>query len=154
MAYSFPSLSHQWPAQFHTSRERRTETRDWATVEDDIAIVLQTRGNVLVTGPEFLVMKVTRRLVADSTAVVGIPCQAKPLPLFPLPVPRAIVLFRDIDMLDAEGQALLLDWLESVSADQIIVSTASASLLSAVDAGTFDRQLYYRLNTIYIKLGE
>jgi hypothetical protein len=154
LAYPFRPLSHQRPNPLHRTDDRPVETGDWASVEDDIEIVRQTRANVLVTGPEFQVTKVTRRLVADASAVVGIPCQAKPLPFFPLPVPRAIVLFRDIDTLDAEGQALLLQWLESVTADQIIVSTASGSLLAAVDAGTFDPQLYYRLNTVYIKLGE
>lgn len=154
LTYPFRQLSHRRPDTFHQADDRPSEPGDWAAAEDDIEIVRQTRANVLVTGPEFLVMKVTRRLVADATAVVGIPCQAKPLPLFPLPVPRAIVLFRDIDTLDAEGQAMLLEWLESVTAEQIIVSTASASLLPAVRAGRFDRQLYYRLNTVYIKFGE
>ena len=61
-------------------------------------------------------------------------------------------MFRDIDELDADGQALLFDWLESASAERQIVCTASDSLLPLVNAGAFDPGLYYRLNTVSIRL--
>jgi transcriptional regulator of acetoin/glycerol metabolism len=64
------------------------------------------------------------------------------------------VVLRDIDALDASSQVLLLDWLENHAGGRSIISTASASLLPLVEAGLFDRRLYYRVNTVYIRLDQ
>ena len=126
---------------------------DWASVEDDLDIVADTKANLLVIGPECPVMNVIRRVIADVPASIVIPCQAGRLPLSRSSLPPGTLVFRDVDSLDADGQALLFDWLESAGAERQIVSTAAAPLLPLVDAGAFDSRLYYRLNTIYIRLG-
>jgi hypothetical protein len=130
------------------------ETVDWASVEQDLDVVRGTNVNVLVVGAETLVMTVIRRLIADAPASIVIPCEAGRLPLSRSSLPPGTLVLRDVDALDADGQALLLEWLGSASAERQIVSTASASLLPLVNAGRFDDGLYYRLNTIFIPLGQ
>ena len=129
------------------------DTVDWASVEDDLDVVRHTRVNLLVTGPERLVMKVIRRVIADVPASIVVPCETGRLPLSRQPLPPGTLVFRDVDALDADGQALLFYWLENASAERRIVTTASAPLLPLVTAGAFDCRLYYRLNTVYIQLG-
>jgi transcriptional regulator of acetoin/glycerol metabolism len=58
----------------------------------------------------------------------------------------------DVDTLDTLGQLRLFEQLMDRSANQQIVSTASVPLLPLVEAGAFDRTLYYRLNTVYVRL--
>ena len=154
MAYPSRLLSRERPETSPRAAERcgADETVDWASVEDDLDVVRYTDVNVLVTGPECLVTKVIRRVIADVPASIVIPCQAGRLPLSRSSLPPGTLVFRDVDALDADGQALLFDWLETTSAERQIVSTAAAPLLPLVNAGAFDPELYYRLNTVYIKL--
>lgn len=130
------------------------EVVDWASVEEDLEIVRRTKANLLVTGPEGLVMQIVRRVIADAPALIGVPCEPGRLPLSLLPLPPVPVVLRDIDALDASSQVLLLDWLENHAGGRSIISTASASLLPLVETGLFDRRLYYRVNTVYIKLDQ
>jgi len=131
-----------------------TETIDWASVADDLDAVRQTRANLLVIGPAYLAMQVVRRVIADVPATICSPSDTGRLPLSRLWFPHGTLVFRDIDTLDAEGQALLFDWLEGASANRQIVSTATTCLMPKVNAGAFSRELYYRLNTIFIRLGQ
>ena len=153
MAYPSRLLSQEWPETSRRAEDGgRSEAAQWASLEDDLDVIGDDRANLLIVGPERLVMNVLRRVVADAPASIVIPCQPGRLPLSRLSLPPGTLVFLDVDALDADGQALLLDWLESASADRRIVSTASTSLLPLVNRGVFDRGLYYRLNTIYIRL--
>ena len=82
-----------------------------------------------------------------------IPCEAGRLPLSRVSLPSGTLVFLNVDALDAAGQASLLDWLESAGERQI-VSTAADSLLPLIRAGAFDLSLYYRLNTVCIRLDQ
>ncbi len=126
---------------------------DWALVDDDLDAVRHSKVNLLLIGPECLVMNVIRRAIADVPATIVIPCETGRLPLSHRSLPPGTLVLRDVDALDAAGQAFVFDWLEGASSERQIVSTASTSLLPLVDAGVFDRRLYYRLNTVYIRLG-
>ena len=154
MAYPSRPLSHQRaePSSRAAGGRRLDESIEWADVEDDLDVVRNSKANLMVVGPECLVMKVIRRLIADVPASIVIPCETGRLPLSRLSLPPGTLVFRDVDALDAAGQALVIDWLESASCERQIVSTASASLLPLVDAGAFDRGLYYCLNPVYINL--
>jgi hypothetical protein len=71
----------------------------------------------------------------------------------PLDGPSTLIL-RDVHALDDAGQRKLMAWAnESHSADTQIVSLAAVALLSLVNARSFDRELYYRLNTIRLEVG-
>jgi hypothetical protein len=137
-----------------TGESGADETIDWASVEEDLEIVRRTRANLLVIGPEYLVMNVISRVIADEPASIFSPCDAGRLPLSLQMLPPGAVVFRDIHQLDAASQALLFDWLESAGADRQIICTASVFLLRLVHAGTFDRRLFYCLNTVSLRLGE
>ena len=155
MAYPSRVLSQERPETSPRAAGDRgpDETVDWASVEDDLDIVRHTRVNLLLTGPEWLVMKVTHRVIADVPARTVIPCEVGRLPLSCLSQPSGTLVFRDVDALDADGQAFLFDWLQRASAERQIVSTATVPLLARVNTGAFDPRLYYRLNTVYIRLG-
>jgi hypothetical protein len=125
---------------------------DWASVEDALDIVRNTRANLLVIGPGSLVMDVVLWAVADEPATIVTPSDGGRLRLPQPSLPRSILVFRDIDELDDQGQASLFAWLESAGHERQIVCTASPSLVSLVRTGTFNRALYYRLNTVCIRL--
>ena len=128
------------------------ELIDWASIEDDLEIVRRTKANLLVIGPECLVMNVITRVIADLPANIVSPCEAGRLPLSLLLLPLGAVVLRNLHRLNADGQVSLSDWLESATSERQIVCTASTFLLPLVDAGTFDRGLFYRLNTVSIRL--
>ena len=155
MAYPSRLLSQERPEISPRAAGDRgpDEIVDWASVEDDLGDVRRTGANMLVIGPECLVMTLIRRVIADVPASVVVSCEAGRLPLSRLSLPRGTLVLRDVDALDADGQVWLFDWLESASAERQIVSTASASLLPLVNRGLFDSGLYYRLNTVYVTLG-
>jgi hypothetical protein len=126
---------------------------DWASVEDDLEVVFRTKANLLVIGPEILVMDIITRVIAHLPANIVSPCDAGRLPLSLLLLPPGAVVIRDLHKLDADGQAVLFEWLERASAERQIICTASALLLPRVHAGAFDPRLFYRLNTISLTLG-
>ena len=133
--------------------EHRPEGAEaWASVEDALDIVRRTRANLLVVGPEAMVMDVVCWVIADVPASIVTPCDGGRIRLPERALPHSTLVLRDIDQLDVEGQASLFAWLEKTGGDQQVVSTASELLPSLVNEGSFDRGLYYRLNTIYIRL--
>ena len=132
---------------------RARETDNWASVEEDLDLVRNTRANLLVIGPDFLVMDVVRWVIADVPASIIIGAgEAGRLRLSRLSLRGSILVLRDLDELDAEGQASLYEWLDGTRGGHQIVCTASPLLLSMLTTGEFDRGLYYRLNTICIRL--
>jgi hypothetical protein len=125
---------------------------DWAAVEHDLDVVRYTRANLLLIGPDGPVTAIVRRVVAGSTATVVNPADVVRLPLSHLWAPSGLLVVRDVHTFDANGQALLSDWLSTGSGERQVVSTAATCLLPLVAAGLFDGRLYYRLNTISIRL--
>jgi hypothetical protein len=121
------------------------------SVDEDLDFARTTRSNLLVVGPDSLVMSIVRRMIADANGHLVIPCRHGSLSFARLATQPTIIL-RDVDALDADGQRVLFEWLDEAGAERQIVSTASAPLLPRVDGGVFDRGLYYRLNTVYIRL--
>ena len=135
--------------------DRGMETAvDWAPVEDALDIVRDTKANLLVIGSEHQVMDVIRWVIADvPSSIILSPCDARRLRLPQLPLPGSTLVLRDIDELDAEGQAALYTWLETATGEQQIVCTASGLLITLMNSGEFDRRLFYRLNTVCVRLG-
>ena len=152
-----------YPSRLLSQKQRETPPRlpaergadasvDWASVEDALDIVRATKANLLVIGPEWQVMDVIRWVIADARASIVTTCDEGRLRLPHRSPPGSTLVFRDIDELDAEGQSSLFGWLESAAGEAQIVCTASTELLSLVNAAAFDRCLFYRLNTICIRL--
>jgi len=67
-------------------------------------------------------------------------------------VPGALVI-RQVDAMTVHDQARLLERLGPATATIQIVSTTRAPLFDLVEAGGFDRTLYYRLNVALFRVG-
>jgi hypothetical protein len=62
------------------------------------------------------------------------------------------VVLHDVDRLAPAWQSELLEWLNEEAGRTQVVSTTSRSLLPLIDTGDFLPTLFYRLNTIHIRL--
>jgi hypothetical protein len=115
----------------------------------DWRALVMTRANVLVIGPDdalgaFLTAARPALREPSSSLVSGAPVSPERV--------RTLIL-TDVHTMDADGQRALLAWLnDPPNADTQVVSLASVPLFSLVQAGTFDRELYYRLNTICLEI--
>jgi hypothetical protein len=153
LAYPSRLVSHErLEISPRTAAERGPgNTIDWASIDVDLELVRRTKANLLVIGSECVVTNVVRRVIADVPASVVHPEAGRLLLSETWPHPGPVVV-HDVHTLDTIGQLRLCDWLEHGSANQQIISTASVPLLPLVEAGAFDRTLYYRLNTVYVRL--
>jgi hypothetical protein len=109
---------------------------------------LQTRANVLVTGPgEALSSFIEAALSEMREPIVSAEGSS---PLF---LDGRTLILTGIDALDASGQRRLTQWMnEPRNAHTQVISLTSVSLFGLVQASRFDADLYYRLNTIHLKI--
>ncbi len=155
LAYPLQLLSHDHSkVASHAAGNRESEPMvDWTSVEDDLDLVRRTRTNLLVIGPDRLVIDVVSRVIADVPYGI-IPCTAHRVRL-PAALPRGSTLvLRDVDELDAHGQTALFEWLEHRNGEPQIVCTGSGLLPLLISTGRFDPRLYYRLNVVCIDLSD
>jgi len=120
-----------------------------SSLNGDWRALVRLRANVLVTGPKPILhafMEVCRGELRQPLAVASLP---GPLPAH---TTRTLVL-TDIDLFDEAAQHRLFAWVDDPrNAETQIVSLTSARLFVLVNAGRFDRDLYYHLNQIHLKL--
>jgi hypothetical protein len=109
---------------------------------------MRTRANVLVTGPgEALSPFIQAARSEMREPVRSVACSA---PLF---LDARTLILTEADTLDAGGQRRLTRWMnEPRNAQTQIISLTSVDLLPLVEAGRFDADLFYRLNTIHLKV--
>ena len=116
-------------------------------VEDWRAHV-RTRANVLVTGPAAALsafIETARSEMREPIASV-----AGSTPRF---LDGRTLILSGIDALDAPGQRRLMQWInEPRNGHTQVISLTSASLFGLVEARRFDVDLFYRLNTIHLKI--
>jgi len=109
---------------------------------------LQTRANVLVTGPGEALSSFIEAARPEMLEPIASAAGSAP----PFSDARTLIL-TEIDALDASGQRRLTQWMnEPRNAHAQIISLTSVSLFAVVVAGRFDPDLYYRLNTIHLKI--
>ena len=109
---------------------------------------MRTRANVLVTGPG----EALRRFVQTARSEMLDPVRsvAGSAPLF---FDARTLILTEADTLDAGGQRRLTRWMnEPRNAQTQIISLTSVDFLALVEAGRFDADLFYRLNTIHLKV--
>jgi hypothetical protein len=117
------------------------------TDDHDVADLLRAgHPNVLIVGSEWFADAVIDRLR---------PWLSTPLHVCNLPGRLALpseeggtLLLRHVAELASEQQNQLLRWLDRHGGHVQVVSVSSTPLFSFVERGTFDRRLYYRLNTV------
>ena len=115
------------------------------------SIILRTcRHNVLLEGP-----------VAETNAVLRLLQSHLRGPIVwnrppPLELPSGntgVLILRGVAALSAEDQTRLLAWIGGPGSRTHIVSTTERSLFALVAQGLFDDTLYYRLNTMLVRVG-
>jgi hypothetical protein len=121
-----------------------TPTTDFEVLHE----VCLHRVNLLLLGTaprlDALLTKITN--LADTP----IPLCALPGPLA-LPDARAVVV-RDVAALTSDQQRTLLDWMDARRSRVQIISATTEGLFAKVTAGSFNEQLYYRLNTVMVQV--
>jgi len=116
---------------------------------DDWRALLRTRANVLVTGPSEALEAFVRAARSELEEPIR---SAAPGSALRLDGARTLIL-RDLYQLDDAGQRQLWTWLDQQqNTDTQVVSLTPVSLASLVGASGFDRELYYRLNTIHLEV--
>ena len=71
----------------------------------------------------------------------------------PAMLPARTLILTDVNALDEAGQQWLMKWLnEGNDADLQVISLTSVPLFALVESKRFDATLYYRLNTIHLKI--
>ena len=113
-----------------------------AVLRDQYRCVL----NILIVGPE----PAAELALQGLSALIAGPTDIRVLPGPLLQLPRAdcaALILRNVGALTGEQQVELLRWLDS-SPQVPVVSVSSSSVFPLVGSGTFNEQLYYRLNMI------
>jgi transcriptional regulator of acetoin/glycerol metabolism len=109
---------------------------------------VSSRANVLVTGPGEALSAFLR--AARSEMREPIESAVGSAPLF---LDARTLILTEADTLDADGQRRLTRWMNAPRhVEAQIISLTSANLLALVEAGRFDADLFYRLNTIHLKV--
>jgi hypothetical protein len=128
------------------------DSRAWLAITSDLALARISNANLLIVGPDPMVLSLVSTLVSDRCRVAVIARANGKLLLPPASSQLSMAIIRQVDALTPEEQRRVLEWLRSETNRVQVVSTASASLLPMVDAGSFNDVLYYHLNTTYIDL--
>lgn len=120
-------------------------------VEDWSALMLRSR-TMLIQGP---------REATDGFILAATPSLQEPVNRYDcdapltLPRPRGTLILDAIEALDPGRQEELLGWLDDAqSLDTQLIASTTTPLYARVQAGGFSSRLYYRLNALYIELGE
>jgi hypothetical protein len=116
----------------------------------EIDMARRERTNVFLIGPAARCDDVIATLGPDLIAPMVVGCARDGLVL-PPPAMVGTLILRDVDLLVRADQRRLLEWLGHAVAVKVI-STAIASLLPRIERGAFLDALYYRLNTICIRV--
>lgn len=117
---------------------------------DDWQLARASEANVLLIGrdPElgdaavYLASAASPAVTMWTTTVQPMPRQAA----------NVVVVARNVDGLGSKEQQELLRWLDLAAGQTRVISTASPSLWPMVRDGAFSLELYYRLNTVCVRL--
>jgi hypothetical protein len=124
----------------------RTADRLRLTPMDEWRLLLNSRANVLLEGPD----RAIDRVVAVLSPHLRSPIQTCPH-WAPEAVPReGTLILGNVETLSAQEQRNLLFWLDDAGAAVQVVSVSSTPLFRRVVEGGFLDALYYRLNVLYI----
>lgn len=120
--------------------------------DEDLRVARSNRANVLLVGHDPHVSDAAAYLAGSATSATVTMWTADG-PRFPPHVtPEIVVIARHVEQLGSKEQLELLYWLTMASEETRVISTASPALWPMVCEGAFNPQLYYRLNTVCIRL--
>ena len=122
-----------------------------SSLNGDWRALLRARVNVLVTGPDRALeqfVELCREELREPLAF------ASPGLALPLHASETLII-TDVHLLDDAAQHTLAAWVSDPEhANAQVMSLTSTPLFGLVDAGLFDRDLYYYLNTVHLQLTE
>lgn len=96
-----------------------------------IAFAKQSRISVLISAPNDRAFSIAHAIVEGVTDVV-------------------ILVIREVHTLSPSEQTALLHLLDTLDANRRVITTTSADLFADVLRGTFNAELFYKLNTLHI----
>jgi hypothetical protein len=127
-----------------------------ATPPDGWTSLIGTRANVLVTGTADALtafVSAARPAMREPVRWTSHSALMHPEPARPAVLPARTLILTDVNGLDEAGQQWLMTWLnERNDADTQVISLTSVPLFALVESKRFDATLYYRLNTIHLKI--
>jgi hypothetical protein len=119
-----------------------TPTSDWRAL-------LRTRANVLVTGPK----DALDAFIEMARPEMREPVRSADRSLPPFLDGSRTLILAEVDALEQTDQQRLRRWFDDRrNCDVQIVSLATVPLFPMVNANTFDAELFYRLNTIFLEV--
>ncbi len=111
--------------------------------------VLSAHANVLLEGERERTDEALLRLLPHLRAPIVYRKPGEEL----APVSEGSVILRDVDTLCKTEQTRLHEWLDKKPDSIQTVATTKGPLFSLVEGGQFERDLYYHLNVILLRLG-
>ena len=126
------------------------------TPPDGWRSLIGTRANVLVSGAADALaafVSAARPAMREPVRSTAHFALMHPEAARPAMLPARTLILTDVNALDEAGQQWLMKWLnEGNDADIQVISLTSAPLFALVESKRFDATLYYRLNTIHLKI--
>ena len=138
------------PAFVPSSDDQERRLRE--SPASDLALVRFSRVNVLIVGDDDLVATLVTSLLRSLATPVVVRSRWEPLRLSPTYGRVGTIVVYDVDTLTGDEQLALYHSLGEGRGRTRVVSTASKSLETMVEAGAFDAELYYRLNIVTLDL--
>lgn len=117
----------------------------------DWRLIVKARPNLLVEGPHDSTERLLAALASHSPTPVGDWRQSGET------AEGATLIVRDVDRLTAQEQRELMDCMkgdEGPSIPRQIISTSATAVFPLIARGLFLEALYYRLNSVCLKIGE
>jgi len=118
----------------------------------DEGLARRTKLNLLIMGNDDVVAGLVASLWPDFLAPRVVRRRGEPLRLSPTSRPDSTILIYDVHTLTRGEQDALNRWISAGNGRTRIVSTTTQSLLPVLETGTFNDELYYRLNMLTFDL--
>ena len=120
--------------------------------DEDLRLARASRANVLLLGDDPQVSDAAAYLAGSAASATVTMWTTARLRLPPPAPPDIVVIVRHVEWLGTNEQQELLQWLTLATRPTRVISTASLSLWPMVCEGAFNPELYYRLNTVCIRV--
>lgn len=117
---------------------------------DDLSLARECEVNVLLIGDDPELSNAAASLAGSAAPATVALWAANVLPL--PPQTDLVVVARGVDKLRPAEQHQMLQWLNVAGRHTRVISTASPALWPMVRDGAFCPELYYRLNTVCVRL--
>lgn len=120
---------------------------------EELLLMGLPRVNVLLAGTDDEVARVLQVLLEKVEQPIATWSPGEPFVLPSIDATRTFVI-HELSALCLHDQIELLGWSGSAMGNTQVISTTSVPLIPRISGGAFIDTLYYRLNTVYVDVGE